>query len=699
MNKLFTLFLCASVAAGLTSCKKDNGSTSTSPVTSANKIAPDGFDFSTTKTVNVNISLKDNNNGAIAGAVVSIYLPDNINVNASIFKGVTDKNGNLSAKVSVPSSYSQLIIDPAYVGLLRNATAKINNNTVTAVIGGKDGFSGDIVAEAGPTVANPSDKGVLTYANDGTNYVYPTGYTNTASAVVNNSTYPSNLGRPQYLEATPDVIDASLLSYINASLPESVALPNTHANFLSLTATPNINITAKSDVWVTFVSEGAGYTNSLAYYTYPTNTPPKTVNDIDKATMIFPNASSYGSGGGLKAGDKVKLGTFDAGISIGFVLIQNAWNGSGVNINNTKFYTDYKLNPENNTSLKKHTVLLWDDVHKLFIIGFEDINRENGSDNDFNDLVMYATSNPVTGISTSGVSTVDKGGDTDGDGVLDNLDAFPNDPTKAYISYYPSASTYSSLAFEDNFPNKGDYDMNDLLVNFRYQFVSNASNQVVEMTGTYNISAAGASFHNGFGVQLPVAASAVASVTGQQAISNYITFASNGVEAGQSKAVIIPFDNHEALIKNPDGSYLINTLLSKDKVSSGTATVVVKFATPVAASTLTPSAFNPFLISNLRRGYEVHLPNMAPTDKATTTLFGTGDDNTSVAAGRTYVSKENWPWAISFTGTFTYPLETVPITSAYPHFTDWASSAGINFTDWYSNTAAGYRDNSKLYTK
>lgn len=701
MRRIFTLCFLAGVVV-ISACHKDkSGKPGTTNVT---KIAPDGFSFSTFQNVNLKLSLKDNNDGPLAGVVVSLYAVGKTGADAAVFKGVTDKTGSLTAKVTVPAYYTQLVIDPAYVGLMRYATAAINSGAITATIGGKAGYSGDIVPDpvndnssmATNSVGRITINGLLS-----TDIGYPTGYTSS-----NAFTSPTNLGKPAYLETTGDVIDASLLSYVNASLPEGTPVTTSHPEYLTSTAVHTINVTATSDVWVTFVSEGAGYENTLAYYSYKTSSPPTVssggtlIGGIDKITYIFPNASAYGSGGGLISGNKVKLGTFSAGTSIGFVLLQNAWTGSGVNTSATKFFTQDEFNPESTAALRKHVVMLYDDVHKLYLMGFEDQNRQNGgSDNDFNDLVFYASSNPVTAISNNGVAPVDKGGDTDGDGVADAQDAYPNDATRAYVSYYPSASTFASIAFEDNFPSKGDYDLNDLVVNYRYTFISNASNQVVEMLGTYNVAASGASFHNGFGVQLPVAASAVSSVTGQQTISNYISFASNGVEAGQTKAVIIPFDNHEALLKSPDGSYLINTVTTKDKVASKTATVDVNFSSPVAASTLSVTSLNPFLISNLRRGYEVHLPNMAPTDKADKSLFGTADDNSSVSAGRYYLSTQNWPWAINFGESFSYPIETVTITNAYLHFSDWASSGGLSYTDWYSNTAAGYRNDANIYSK
>lgn len=706
MKSIFTYALLAGVVA-LSACKKDNNQIDNGTI-DGKKIAPDGFNFSTTKNVTLSISLKTNTDQPIAGVVVNVNLPTGV----TVYRGITNSSGVLQGVVTIPSSVTKLVIDPAYVGVMRNAQATISgSNTITATLGGSAGFSGDITADAINTGETKASSSVKSTGLLFTDYVYPGSY-NSSTAFVNNSTYAKNLGRPVYLEATPDAIDASTLSYINASLPEGSRVADLHPAYAANSAVSTINLKKSSDVYVTFVSEGANYQSALAYYTYRTGFPPvfnvvgSLAGGIDKVTYVFPNASALGSSGGLKAGDKVKLGNFDAGTSIAFVLLQDAWTGSGVGTGGQKFSTDLLFNPELLVS-KKHAVTLYDDVHKLHITGFEDCNRQTpltnpggySSDEDFNDLVFYTTTTVTDAVDNEGVCGVDKGGDTDGDGVQDVQDAFPTDPTRAYINYYPSANGYANIAFEDNWPKKGDYDLNDLVVSYRYKFVNNASNQVVDLQGEYSVAASGASFHNGFGVQLPINASQVSSVTGTKAISNYISVASNGVEAGQAKAVIIPFDNHEALLRNPDGAYFINTLASKDKVTSSVATVKVSFTSPIAQSSLQVASFNPFLISDLRRGYEIHLPGFAPTDKATKTLFGTDDDASSVAGSKYYISKENWPWAISFSGSFSHPFELQPIDQAYLHFGEWASSGGVNFTDWYSNTASGYRDASKIYNK
>jgi hypothetical protein len=241
MKNLFTLALMAGVIS-FSACKKDStqGGETTTPV-AGNKIAPDGFNFSTTKNVALNVTLRSSNNNALAGVVVSVYLPG---TEEPIFKGITSTEGLLQGTVTVPTSVSKLIIDPAYVGLMRNAQAVVTSaNSITATIGGKDGFSGDIVAEevtVNSTTGTLSTKGTMAYGDP--IIAYPSPYTSSSSAIVNTSTYPFKLGRPVYLESTPDAIDASMLSFINASLPEGNALTKTHPEYLSTSAVPNLNI-------------------------------------------------------------------------------------------------------------------------------------------------------------------------------------------------------------------------------------------------------------------------------------------------------------------------------------------------------------------------------------------------------------------------------------------------------------------------
>ncbi|NLH53483.1 MAG: LruC domain-containing protein, partial [Bacteroidales bacterium] len=75
--------------------------------------------------------------------------------------------------------------------------------------------------------------------------------------------------------------------------------------------------------------------------------------------------------------------------------------------------------------------------------------------------------------------------DADGDGVGDQDDEYPTDPFRAFNNYYPSSNGFATLAFEDNWPNKGDYDFNDVVVDYQLNRVTNSQNQLVEVLGTF----------------------------------------------------------------------------------------------------------------------------------------------------------------------------------------------------------------------
>ncbi len=199
-----------------------------------------------------------------------------------------------------------------------------------------------------------------------------------------------NTGKPLKMD-TPDVVSDSLLTYIHTTLPEHINLATSRPDLLSSTSIGDIAITQKSEIDITYVSDGTGNSDAIAFYTYPTNSPPASAADIKVITYIFPNA---GAGTTLKAGDKVNIGTFDVGTSVGFVLLQNAFNMTTGTLNNdaVHFCSNDVLNPEVDPAKKKHTVLLNYPAENKTLIGFEDLNRTDPwCDNDFNDVVIYAS--------------------------------------------------------------------------------------------------------------------------------------------------------------------------------------------------------------------------------------------------------------------------------------------------------------------
>lgn len=206
-------------------------------------------------------------------------------------------------------------------------------------------------------------------------------------------TYDSS-GKPSYLVNPPDVVAPEMLTFINSTLVEQQDLRKTHPELLTTTAIADIPVKSPSDVFITFVSQITTVSNALGFYTYPTANPPASAKDIQTITYIFPN---MGLGTKLKAGDKVRIGRFDAGTSIGFVLLKNAWNTTSKTIDNNAvhFCSNDVLNPEIDPNLKKHAVLINYPAQSKVLIGFENTDRtDKKCDHDFNDVVIYATVTP-----------------------------------------------------------------------------------------------------------------------------------------------------------------------------------------------------------------------------------------------------------------------------------------------------------------
>ncbi len=286
--------------------------------------------------------------------------------------------------------------------------------------------------------------------------------------------------------------------------------------------------------------------------------------------------------------------------------------------------------------------------------------------------------------------------DSDGDGVDDEDDNYPFDPDRAYNIYYPDFNSFGSLAFEDNWPARGDYDFNDLVLDYQYKQVSNASNALVDLYGKFVIRAIGASFTNGFGFEMNLDPSTINNVTGISIVDGYINLLANNTESGQAKGTIIVTDNAFTQLPHPGGGTGVNTTPGQTYVEPDTMNIMISMAQPVALSQLGDPPYNPFMIVDQIRGREVHLPDYPPTSLANPAYFGTENDDSNPATGKYYKTSNNLPWSIDVPAEFDYPIEKIVIIQAYLHFAEWAESSGSQYADWYL-ALSGYRDNSVIY--
>jgi LruC domain-containing protein len=285
--------------------------------------------------------------------------------------------------------------------------------------------------------------------------------------------------------------------------------------------------------------------------------------------------------------------------------------------------------------------------------------------------------------------------DNDGDGVQESEDFDDNDPTVAFVSYFPSETGWASYAFEDLYPWKGDYDMNDLVMAFRRITYTNSTNMVSKVAFKYNVRAAGSRLTISAAFQLDeINATNIASVEGQE-ISGTAPFSvsTNGTEPGVSLAVIPLFNKVDDAIDR--GFSFLN-------VNNGTyeitpeKEILIKFSNPPQQSSLTMDNINFFIVVNevgqTERGREVHLPSFSATTKMDQSLFA----GKQLHPTDKFKFLDGMMWGIMLPVIFEYPIERSAVNLAYYKFQLWAESGGAEFPDWYTDKT-GYRNDVLIY--
>lgn len=408
----------------------------------------------------------------------------------------------------------------------------------------------------------------------------------------------------------------------------------------------------------------------------------------------------------------------------GHGIWQDKWNGwkCGVRLNNNK---SYSINWGNGVPVFEqwyHITLTYNgSILKLFvngqltntkeISGSLKINSRNfsigsvdGSKKFFNgsidDVRMYGKALDQTEIQAIYNNQENNGSsDSDGDGIEDNDDDYPNDPARAFKNYMP-ANGYGSLAFEDLWPGKGDYDFNDLLLDYRFTTVTNAANNVTDVEGSFIVRAIGAGLRNGFGFQFANdnIQSDDITVSGSMLFDDCITLNENGTEANQQQPTIIVFDNANKILPSNSG-FGANVDPNVPYIEPDTLNISIAFTTNTfVAQDIDIVNFNPFLIVDEIRGKEIHLPNYSPTSLVDESYFGSMDDDSNPATGKYYKTDKNLPWAINIPQSYDYTIEKSKITSGHLKFYEWANSSGTEYADWYKNNT-GYRDDAHIYHK
>lgn len=447
-----------------------------------------------------------------------------------------------------------------------------------------------------------------------------------------------------------------------------------------------IDISEKANVFINFVEHNAaGKKNSLAYYTLSPSEKEPDVAPTDLA-IAFPNLAASG----LKKGDVIQLKYYDKstnqwteefpeGARIGFVLLVDAFDGQklkedAVNLMySSKTYNAYTIknsaDGDGYIGADRPQMLSFMADENL-VLSFEDMpwhdNRTSGqvAHADFKDDIFTITANPVEALPNP----------------EPGIDPEEEDEEKPDMTI----STAGILAFEDNWPKAGDYDLNDVMFsyvrNFNIKF-DGGDLTLLSIDEEYTFKNNGAEFKNGFGYQI---GGDVKRDDVKVTVTSDKTCEGQGLDMDLEKATIMLINNTKVLEVG-------TTFKVKTKFNKGTNYSYVRM-------NLEP--YNPFIVS---MGYvngdylakdriEVHLPkNYAPTEKADKTKFGTENDMSLVDGSKFYyIRSGNYPFALEIVAeygstdipNFRVPVEKKAIDVTYPKFIDWVKNPSAN-ADWW----------------
>ncbi len=622
----------------------------------------DFFDFSTTGfyTLDVNYGLND------YSVLFELYTSnpmtttDGLYTKAEnirpVYRAATDKAGKFKGEISLPAYVKSVYLYCHYLGTVRCAELAINGSTISF---DQDTYLAGLSTRSGVTTRATTPQG----------YTIPDGYLTLGKWGVQ--------GNVDYLADT-EKLPGDFLSRLNKSMVKDASKKN--KDFVAANPSPDINITQPTKLSTAIVSSDAAHEVTVGYFTYPTGQVPSSPAEIKNPIIMFPAVAS--STGNADPGHEVAMkywnGTsfedeFPAGVSVSFFFMVGAFEKnvgdikiySGKELEGVKdlgknvdyiFYSNSSLNQKMTSAGQtdaQRTITMYDDKSGLAAICFEgDLKKAFTVGSwDYADVIMAVR------LSESATDT-----------SFSKLTDEKGEPTNEE-NYYGLSGT---IAFEDLWPSKGDYDMNDMVIYYNSTVYKDVNtNKVIKTVDEIYAQHSGASYVNGFGYQFhKISSNAIANVT--IATESGLSSAFMGgsmLEPGQEHPTIILFDNMNEAAKTL-ASFTVTTEFSGSGVNE--------------MDVLPP--YNPFLIAQTTngRGREVHLTNYPPTTLADRSLLGSSDDLSNPNIGLYYVSTQNYPFALCLDSEFfAWPEETVSIDKAYPDFTKWVESKGASHPDWY----------------
>ena len=599
------------------------------------------FDFATTKNIQLNIDYGKE----CPRAYFEVYAENPLSYVAEggqiikkagvsrIATGFTDIQGRYIKPASFPTAVSEVYIYSPDFGVPTLYKTKVVGSDVSAKI----------------TFENVLD---VTPVDSSTRSAQTRAAVKFITDVIPNvlGTWNANSGKPDYLDASKKInVDATLKSYITTYFPEG-------KNNVGPLVTDNADILIKEDanVVINYFGGDTGAKSVFAYYCYPKDA---STDEIRKATkhacVIFPNA--HGNSLGYYSGVAVNLkyinetGNFPqkdperipANTKIGFLIWNNGWVNAKANGN--MFYSTKSLNSDKIS----HTAIFAAENkagERVNVITMEDWK----SDKDYNDVAFVISSNPIAAIVVPGL---------------------PNPDDRKGTEKYSGV-----LGFEDNWPEQGDYDLNDVVMKYQSSVDYNIDNKVLNIIDKFTLAWTGANYKNSFAYEVPFDLSKASKVT------------VNGSEASSySGNVITLFKDAKAElgVSNVNAEDMIN-----QNIQEKTYTVSIQFNNPTLDKSVVVAPYNPF-IKVFNSATEVHLTDHKPTTGANNRFPSGADISRGDVDGTYFICKDGFPFAIHVDARLDASIlnldlkkENQRIDKTYPKFAEWAKTRDPQIKWW-----------------
>lgn len=260
------------------------------------------------------------------------------------------------------------------------------------------------------------------------------------------------------------------------------------------------------------------------------------------------------------------------------------------------------------------------------------------------------------------------------------------------VIYYPvRANGWGTLMFEDLWPAYGDYDFNDLVLNYKIQLYMNNKNMVDAMLIGIRVKAVGGSIPYDIYLRMT-------GVRGGQIDEVEPYFSQNApatadmVQLNPGNSVKEPavflFRDTKTRNNNPAGAVYVNTEWGYEVPESQLAQVSyqVYFRNSIKLEDVTFDTFDFFLGRADEAGgglMEIHRGGFAPTEYGRAAYERLREGNTNIDGADYYYSNDGLVWGINIPADVQHAYENVDFLKAYPGFARWARSGGATDTDWY----------------